>query len=533
VSAVSRRTGRLLLVAALGLAACAGDEERLAARDAAPCLEDLDCGDGLRCMAGACGRETDAPLERVSIELVPPAGAAAVRTQLLDLERGDGALGDLRLERGIELPVRVLDASGRPVAARITIEGTPRIPGREVDVAETLSPDRPLLLRLAPGRYAARFDPLDPARPGVAVDAFEIRETTTGKDFELPASYRRLFGTVRLRTDGNVLVPGVRVRAVSVPSGLVSSSAVTDETGAYSILLPDTHDPSVRVVAELDGDARPAWRFEQEIGLVVEGDRRLDIGFEPTPDPLRGLASVRVLGMGDRGPEPIAGARVTLTASTAVPTQVFTVSGVTDAEGTVVVQTDAGVAPLEVVAAEYRALVEPPTRSVFARTTITLDLRRTSPSFAPDKHVELPRRVQATGAVLTEDGRSVDGAVLDLEPLDLEGARLRSVTTDLRGGFSVWLDPGRYAVRVAPSAESALPTGRFAIQVPRDALTFPIGTLRLPGGRVASGRILDVDGRPVQGAEVEVFGGAESPVTSLARVQSDAGGRFSVVLPAR
>ena len=62
------------------------------------------------------------------------------------------------------------------------------------------------------------------------------------KDFELPATYRTLFGEVQSSLQQETKLEGYTVRAQAVRSGLVSTASVTGADGRYRILLPDSAD---------------------------------------------------------------------------------------------------------------------------------------------------------------------------------------------------------------------------------------------------------------------------------------------------
>lgn len=520
---------------AASLFGCAANEQ-LAGISASNCFTDEQCQPGFTCQNLVCV-DPNVDLNGIMIAVDPPAESAYASTHFLTMDIvAAGPAVALTLPAPARFDYRVLDANGDRIDAHLTFAGTRRIPGREAVISETFLSARPASLSLVPDRYQVRFLPVGTDVPGVDVP-FEVRATTTQKDFTLSATLRNVRGNVAHRADSNIRLPGVLVRAFSVPSGLPSSSSVTDADGAFNILLPDTDDTSFRIIAEIGADLQPAWRYEQIIRVERGEDRTLDIGLDRSADDRRGLARIRILGVRDEGPGPIAGARVTLTASTALATQRFEVAGTTDREGYVVVSTPRGSEPLVVLAAQYGIAVEPPVNSAFGRSKGTIDLSRAGPDLIPDKQIELMRRPRVAGRIVSSAGQAVDHAILDFESLDTPTASLPSTTTDASGAYSIWLDPGRYLVRVDPGgaalAGEILPVGFTEITVGDDGGDIVLPPARLPSGSVLNGVLYGAGGDVVPRANVEVFATEAGAARSIGRTVSDTNGLFSLVVRGR
>ena len=356
-------------------------------------------------------------------------------------------------------------------------------------------------------------------------------------------TYRKIKGRVYQRSDSNVPLEGVLVRAYSQTSGLLSSNSISDRLGSYEVLLPDTQDTSFRVIAEWPDSTQPAWRFEQNIRVERGEDRQLDIGFTQTMPDQQGHAQIRFLGDGDRGPEPITKANVTLTASAAFDTQTYKLVAMTDDDGYVVIPKTTGNERPNLVAATYEIEIIPPSGSIFARSKQALDLNRVGPSNTADKHIALAKRVYVSGAVASARGELVAGANI-VVTYQTKSSELPSpgvvINTKADGSFNAWLDPGDYLFRVTPPPEDSRsntesPKAFQLITIPSDVPGHMLAPFYLSEGSVIQGEVVGAANEIIGNGSVETFIQLEdldTPV-SLGIQSLDRFGRFEAFVPSK
>jgi len=533
-----RRLLILILVFAAATYACGSDSASIQSPTGAGqiCAADIECGPGALCMGNACVLRGFVDLT-AHIEIRPPVNAHYVRRQLLEQQLGDidGRLISLPIPVAFDYSIH--DDVGDEVAARLHLVGVERIPGRTLDVLQGYVPGESSRFRVEPGAYDVRVVPTAAERPGLAIEGLVVRPSDTPilKEFRIPETRRRIVGSVRQRTASNIPVPGIRVRATSVPSGLPSSSAVTLADGNFAIALPETTDTTFAIIAEVDGATAPAWRYEQVIQVFTDDtERTVSIPFEMTTGAMRTQAMIRVIGFGEDKPEPVAAAAVTFTASTAPETKTFRVDAVTDAEGFVVVETDTGSEPLMLLAAKYDVTVDPPAGSRMARTVTQIDLTGATPTLQPDLQVEVAARVRVTGEVSSASGQRAPSVQVHFERADSTASRITAIT-DQDGTYATWLDPGQHLVRVDPTGATpigeGLAGGYRMIDVPAErAVALP--ALSLPAPVAFQGTVVGASNEPLAKTSVEIFVEAQDRVISIARSTTDELGIFRMVVPA-
>lgn len=499
------------------------------------CSDDRDCSGEETCFRGQCTARSTSSRLVADVEITPASSSPLTRVQLLDV-----AL-DTNFQATLDVPdptrfdvIRVLDPGNQPIAARVAFVGRERIATRELDAQLLLDPDRDTGIALAPGTYDVRVLPTDAAqRPGVEIRDFLVRSgaSLTRRDLVIPGTYRTVQGEVTRRTSMQVKIAGVTVRARSISAGLPSTSAITDTDGRFALLLPDTPDTSFELVAEPSSEQGLAWGFVQTITVLAPG-RTVAVPLEETTDAVRGTLQLRVLGMSDEGPQPVADAHVVLTASTGLDYRALVVEGVTDADGRVVPTSGSG--DLTVLAARYHVLIEPPITGPWQVRRTRLDLSQVANKLVVDKQLELVAKVKVRGTVVSRLGLPVDQARLRFTPLD-GSPRTTAGTTDSNGAYDVLLDAGSYVVTVAPTPNSRvnepLPVGSARLDVPDDVVQRDAEPLVLPAGSVLRARVHDVRGAPLVGGAVELYGNREEVPISLGRATSDAQGEFELIVP--
>jgi hypothetical protein len=523
----------------LSFLACGDEDASSPPPTSEPCFSSSDCQSGAVCFDNECVDLPDGELRGIHVEITPPAAAPYVRTQLLDQTIPVGA-GRVRFELTSPTtfdPVSVLDADNRPIAARLSLFGRERVPGRELEATLRVLPERPSAVGLLPGEYDVRVLPDDTARyPGIDVQGWEVRPSASPRprEFVLPRTYRTIRGEVTLRTAGNVKLDGVIVRARSIPSNLPSTSAVTADGGRFEIALPETRDTTFRLSAELPAELQPAWGFDQIVTVPESGSRTVTVRLEETTDAIRGLLRLRIFGRGPAGPEPVSGASITLTASSSVDFRSFRISATTDGQGYAFVRSDQGAEPLALLAASYDLSIDPPPSSPYRRTSTVLPLTTLAPNVPSDKQIELTLRPLVKGSVLSGFGLPVAGAAVQFERLE-GGPALVLTTSGEDGLFEARLDPGDHAARISPTAESkrgeVLPASFAIIQVP-DRAEHELPALSLEPGTILEGEVAGgVDGAPVPRSEVQLFVTSGGRTFSLGRAATDGSGRFGMIVP--
>lgn len=520
-------------IALLSLAACA-DAQGLA-RDAS-CFTADECPGDQICLDNVCQPMMSTGPDSVSLEVTPPVGSRYVRTQLLDVSLAQitGPVS-VSLRTPAEYQVALLErGAGGPLAAWMSIYGSPRIPGREVELTQLIlgSTSRAQLFRLLEGDYSVRLSPLDPRYPAFEVTGFSVRSQaqTVMKEFQVPSRYRRLSGQIR-----NALtttpVAGIAVSAVAVRTGLAATATVTDASGRYSLILPDTLDPFYELRADPPDDAQPTWSYREV--LRVAEDREFDVALEPASDEVKGLAKLQILGTDG---EPVGNATVEIASATVASngrplTQSYRLRGRTTSDG--VVRVDffgEETTEIPLINGSYGITVTPPSGSPYQTKRHSIRLASGPDGTILDEQILLRPRVTVAGQVVSASGSVVPRARLQFEsaagvinPNDAE--------TDDQGRYQVTLDPGRYLVAIRPLGETLngelLPTLIEALVVPESGL--PNQDYRLPIGVVLNG-VTDGEGEAVGGARIEVFVRVEGRTISVARATAGNDGRFSLVL---
>ena len=537
----ARRAGWLAL-GVLALSACGQDSPSV---DAGPgdCASSSDCPNGFVCTASECVQapSVSGP-DALSLEAVPPTGSPFVRVQKVDIPVTTVSTGELDIvfPAPTTYETRVLDAHDLPVAARVSIFGQKRIPGREVDLTTEVSATALSKTRFAlnPDTYAVRITPLVLSLPTVEVRGFTVREQSTVamKEFQLPPAYRILRGEVTSSIRAETKLPDFVVRATGAVTGLASTTAISDETGRYEVMLPESEDTQFWVEALPPDDGPPAFGYRQLINVALDSGRELRIPVEPVDPDRHGKVRLTVLGRRpSQMPVPISNALVTITATVSRVREapVHELVGSTDARGVVHVDRDPGASDIiSVLHERYLVRVQPDEAAGFAPTQRVFDFTMSGQTFVLDEQVVLPPRTLVSGRLVLASGRPAEGARVDMEPL-ADDARPSSTVADAAGFFSLSLDPGEHLLVAAPveSAEEPRPVTVRVIDIPPGPES-QLGNIELPAGVWVGGRVVGrPDGFPVAGAEILGFVRAGGRTIRVARSPTQADGRYRLALP--
>ena len=496
-----------------------------------------DCQGDRICLDYTCVDPSAGKVSGLDVEIAPPDGTPFAKTQLrgvtFDPDKGPTPL--LLPEAVVYSRITLLNTAGQPIPARITFLGTDRIPTHEVDAVVETTSDRPGSARLLPGKYEVRVLPSDPQIPGVHVRDWEVRGGLPAgqhRSFQVPSSYRRLRGEVRLRTSAVTKVPGVTVAARAVSSGLPSTRAVTGLDGRFELMLPDTRDNVFEISATPLDPAGAAWSFLTEVALIDETE--FVIGLEQSSDAVRGQLRLRVMGRGQAGPEPVPHAHVTLTASTSVPYRSFRLEGATDEDGFFRPPASATSTSAMILASSYIVRVEPDSSSAFQGEEVVLNLPAQATTLL-DKQIELRPKVRVRGTLRSPLGQLVGGATLRFESTE-DHARTVNAATNQEGVFEVALPGGDYFVVVSPVSNSKLSeilpvstTSLFVPDVPDGVAVLEILPITLERGTLVTGQVFG--GGLLEGAHVELIRTIDGRAISLGRADSDPFGEVQFVLP--
>lgn len=510
------------------------------------CTTAAQCAPESRCMNFECVVPLNPALQTLSLELSPPQDSGYARTQILDI-----GLSELRTRAAYTLPMPnhyetvIQGADGGPISANLAIFGTPRIAGRERDVNATLvaNANAAQTFRLNEGTYVVRIRPTSDALPGIEVNRFTVRPRNGPivKEFVLPANYRRLFGEVTSSLSGNTRLEGVTVRAFGQRSGLPSTVSVTNELGEYELLLPATEDTIFKLVATPPADQQPAWGFEQIVGGIdPEQGRQRVIHLEPTQPGVRGDGRFQILGAasGARPTAPIPNAFVTLTATVTggVEPPTYSISGITDADGFVLVEDADQISTLvPLLRAKYEVRVVPPSSTPYATRTVLIDLTAAGPGFTLNEQIALPQRTKVRGSLRSAAGQVVESARIEIRPLADTG-RPADTDTDADGDFSVALDPGPYLLIVRPQGLNGdgelVPVSAHQIEVEAQA-SYALPQMTVPRGQLIRAQVNGSPaGPPLAKTRVEFFFEVSNEVVSLGHTETDSQGWFTALVPA-
>ena len=107
------------------------------------------------------------------------------------------------------------------------------------------------------------------------------------------------------------------------------------------------------------------------------------------------------------------------------------------------------------------------------------------------------------------------------------------MTTDVRGIFTLPLDPATYQIDYDPPDGSSAPRlTEFGVEI--DVGSDMPRTVRLPPAAMVDGTVVAANGTPLPNATIRMFdaGTATTPTMLRAQTQSDGNGRFRAIVAA-
>lgn len=513
-----------LLYRLLLLASCALAVTGCAVADAAAgaCTVDADCVTGLKCYEGRfCVAATVAETP-VVVRVSPPADSGFVVEQF-NLTLTGASQNEMRklvltepavvhgtvTQKGnllsASIPGTLLatapgDVEGRQLSFQATsYSALKRFSGSEVPQGYEL--------RVQKGHnYAVTFWPQSDQIPPhystlKAGDSIDQWNLTLPADSELKVLTGRVLGG-----EGKPVV-GLSVWLRDGDGQAWSTRGKTDATGQYSFKVDPTAPPAHLVFgpdpASVDPSVTvlPAGEVAGPVEVTLVTGELPAIQLADIPTMTESVLHV----LGPDG-QPVAGAAVHFTMKLAdLPDEVtlarlgLTWSAVTDASGVVRLLVPPLVGDLQIT---------PPPKSTAARQSwqgVKLA--------AGDSERQLGHRVKMSGVVHDYSSTPVANALVTWHEIEMEGdgddgdgdEATFTVQPDALGQFTVWVDPGKYAVWVEPPPGSHLARVLARIdEVTADSSSTP-WALVLPPPMVLAGDVLTPAGVPLYGVQVDVL----------------------------
>ncbi|MEE2901866.1 MAG: hypothetical protein VYC39_06025 [Myxococcota bacterium] len=497
------------------------------------CRVDDDCYSNESCLVRQCVISSSTSIE-LSYIVEPNPASQFVETHLSPEDIVyTGEIAQLRISKPRTFNYQVLDGDQERVSASIYVYSEQRPSGFELVHSETYLAERSAELNLIPGPYRIRFEPKQGAYPGVDTK-FTVKSSTEDKTFLFPETFRKIEGVVYGREKQPV--SNVEVRAISQTSRIPSSTAVTDDTGAFSLKLPETLDAQFTLVAKTLSPASIGWTYRQSIRIDPGEDRRIDIQF-PEPEATgRVNTQIIIRGNSSGNIEQISNARVVITATSEQAFGSFEVEAKTNDDGIVtLVEQGLRTSELSLLPGTYKVEVIPPKGSRFRRTNTSISIG-SSDQPTLTSTIDISKRVRVVGAVLSHDAQPIPNTTVAINFVSSNDAYPSpgtTATTDDFGQYEAWLDPGDYLLQTSPDYRSASlpsPEGYIFVQVPKET-DWQLKPLVISRGARQRGIVSSEDGEPLVGAMVVPYLKYENTVIQLQSSTTDAFGEFNIVVP--
>ena len=501
----------------LALCACSLRNPRV---DVQPCSSSRQCDQNAVCFLGEC-RPHSASLSVVTAEIQPPNTSAFGTLQVGGIDLQQKAVQDFKLVQPLAAAgtvVQLLDANAGtapvPDAVVTLTQHAPPVPDRAQLVVSHTDPGGAWTAKVPQGTWDVLVQPsspLPPYRPGVAFDT-----SAPAGDFALPSvgSLARVQNVLLVAADGGP-VPGADVTAVDTSEKPLSTPAVTQADGGFSLQLPP---------------GTVSTSYFLQVGPPPDADGGTPL---PSYDLLPPAQPVQI------DLPPVATMQGQVVDSTGAPVAAARVYARHDGPNWTLARSTAadanGMYSLALREGSYTVEAAPP--ATVDAPAISQQVQVTLPSAAAVNFV-CPPRLQAFGLITRADGTPV-GSNFQITATRLTDGLIttRSAFTTPTGTDGVWkmtADPGTYRIEVVPTADSGLP--RKIVQIPLPATgnagqlyqmtTIPLSPPLLVGGTVTG------NSQPVVNATVSFFAlDAAGHGVLLGTAPTDANGHYTVVLP--
>lgn len=479
----------------------------------------------LACAPPECAADESLTL---AAEVDPASGSPLVQQEFggIDLDPQTGQFV-LTLAPQVTLTgaVRVgAGATAQKLAATVVATRPSRIPGRPDVFYQTMvdATTGQYTLVVSPNQgseiYSVRVTPADATLvPPKVFTVSATADQALDLTFEDPLTLPELHGTVL--DSLQVPVAGMQVQASDPTSGrVISTTAVTDDRGAYALRLQAALPPMVLVTA-VPTDSAPGAL--PSLALPVATDKlgpanTMTANLQVPPLPAVATVTYNVSGTSSSGADtPVVGATCIFTADVSDPhatdglTATYRAVAMTDADGNATLD----LIPADASGRTYAVTITPDASSSFAATSTSLVV---GPQGGYGPSIILPLRPVVSGRVFDPKGLPVRGltvvpsqatlaAALGPSPLSVVAAPPQAVA-DADGRFAVRLDKGVWDIGLVPPPTTELPRLWLTdLSIEGDVDVTGAGGVMLPLGVMVKGLVQDASGAPVAHANVRLY----------------------------
>jgi len=389
----------------------------------------------------------------------------------------------------------------------------------------------------------------------VVADADKVVDVNFAAPLTLPEIHGTIVDSLQQPVAG-MQVQASTVATQTAPAVVVSTTTVTDASGAYSIRLANNPPGMVTLTATptmLANVGMPSLsRTLDTTKLGPTNAATATLTVPPLPTVVH--VSYNVVGSGTSGALiPVTAATCSFSADVSDPhatdgtIATYRTSAMTDpVSGVVAVD----LIPTASGNRDYMLTVSPDPTQPFATKTTTVTVA--PGGYGPD--IMLALRSQLSGRVLDPDGKALRSLMVVPAPstvsATLVATPFAAATTPAQanagtdGRFSLRIDPGTWDIGLVPPADAMLPR-LWLTQEPLDS-DLDIGTVTMPRGVMVHGVVHDPSGAPLAHANVRIYtsisGNADCPpgdqqclAPPRLRAESSSGsdGIIAVILPSQ
>jgi hypothetical protein len=485
----------------------------------------------LLCAPPECSVSTNVQLVA---ELLPPASSSLVadETTQLAIDNDHSAL-TLRMAAPVILSghATLVDPTNptmqMPVKGTVVATRPSRIPGRPDVYYQTTIDDAGhynlVVSPTLPGElYSVRVTPSDPVTAGPAQTTQLAAATNVPLDFQFinAINLPEIHGTV---TDAQQYPLMMQLQAIDPATGLtVSTSATSDDAGAFALRLVRTPPATVRLVATpLPSSALPSLLLDVDTTKMVAPTNSLTVNVKLPGVRNAQAMTFHVQGTGPNGAASLIGgatfafsADVTPTGDTSGVRAIYNATAVSDSDGAVQVM----LMPTQ-ADRPYYMTVTPPSSSMFQPYEAMV-------AVAPagvGRTFELSRQNDLNGQVLSPSGAPLPQVqVVPMSAVELPSTPSvatatytevvtpspASQNTDSDGRFSLGLNSRPHQdvwdIALIPPATSMLP--RLWL-LDRNVWAGDLTEMpfKIPRGVTLETTVLDASGNPVTGADLRIY----------------------------
>ncbi len=528
------------------------------------CLRDADCAAPATCDEARllCVRPEASPFE-IAIEVLPPSDAtgAAAPAWTSSVLRVDSpttqdmvqpaplrAVGTVTWN-GQRVPADILfrraTPSGTVVRRTTTLPQPMLVAEMEADYEIQLESGATYDIEVRPA--AQTMDGTDTpwlrALPPLYFSAVEAPEIDASSVWPLPLEYPAMEiecgSTVqhgcalsgRVVDEDNVGRAGLQVRAIDTAGRLLSSTALTDEEGAFRILTsPGSDAPYVLSVGASDGlRLFPTLRIRPD---RLDPDEALIRVPEPRVVAYRGSVE-------SNDGSPLSSATLAFRAQNLFDEE----TGLTGSFQVTVETNEFGEFDTELLAGQYELVISPASDRLAVSSETIAIMPPVGSDMIQGQLFVLAERARLEGRVRTERREGVEGvaveaiAVGELLGLDSSARHNRSsvATTDEDGKFDLRLDVGAYDFFIKPPSDINYPWIVLSSQVVSSLELGLENPFELQAPVPVDGTVTTSSGAPLPNAQIRVFGRgtSEERFIEIGRTETDESGYYELLVAPR